>query len=108
MARKIQITRTIRTHSVTVLCMDTVKCEPLNETVVLSGKYKNNEAYLKAIKDRFATEKPDVSPVKVVDVTEADTKYAMSEDKFIANAEIIPEKAQVASTDAATTATVTA
>lgn len=92
MAKKVRVTRTIVTNSVTALCTETKKCECCNVTKVLSGIYKTPESQLKMMAELIKTETPDIVPVQIVSVEAQKTLYAMDEDKFIAAAEIIPAR----------------
>lgn len=90
--RKPMITRTINTTKAVVLCMDTATGTPQEVTVTLPRTYKDDKAMLK--KARSIIETPD-STIKAVHVKSSfveETLYGMSEDFFIANAEILPPR----------------
>lgn len=91
MPRAKQITRTIKSAKVTVLCLDTVSAEPFNETVILSGDFKTDEKMLKAVQKKIDTD--TVKAVKVVNVEFIETLYGMSEETFMANATELPPRA---------------
>lgn len=84
------ITRTIQTTEVTVLCLDTVKAEPFNTSVILPRTYKDDKHIMKKVSAMIDTD--DVKAVKVVNTVVKETLYGMSEDDFIAAAEILPPR----------------
>ena len=90
MAKKPMITRTIQTTEVTVLCMDIQQGEPFNKDVTLPRTYKDNTAMLKAAAAIIDTD--DVKAVHVVRSEVKETLYGMTEDDFIAAAEILPPR----------------
>lgn len=90
MARKPMITRTIKTTKANVLCMDIEKGEPFNKLVILPRTYNDEKKLLKVVKETVETE--TVKAVHVVDKTEIETLYGMTEAEFIALAkELDPE-----------------
>lgn len=90
MARTPQVTRTITTSVVSVLCADISLGELVNKEFTLPRTYKDDEAILKAIKKANTDE--NIKPVSVADVKIVETLYGMSEQKFIDNAEILPPR----------------
>ena len=86
------ITRTIKTRKVTVLCLNTETGEPFNETVILPKKYRAKDD-LKRAAEMLDSE--TVKVCKVVDVTETETRYGMTEAAFIEVAEVLPGKEQM-------------
>lgn len=89
MAKRGMITRTIVSTKVNALCIDTVKCEPMNHSVVVTGTYTDGEKLLKAVKDEVETE--DFKVVKIVDKIEQSKVYGMDELDFLANAKELDE-----------------
>ena len=85
------ITRTVKARKVTVLCLDTETGEPFNETVILPKRYRAKDD-LKRAQDMLDSD--TVKVCKVVDVTEMETRYGMSEAAFIEVAEVLPGKEQ--------------
>lgn len=85
------ITRAIKTRKVTVLCLNTETGEPFNETVILPKKYRAKDD-LKRAQDMLDSD--TVKVCKVVDVTETETRYGMTEAAFIEVAEVLPGKEQ--------------
>ena len=90
MARKAMVTRTVQTTIATALCLNTVTAEPFNETVTLSGTFKDKKALIKAVKTLI--ENDEISVAKIVDVTIEEKLYGMTEQKFIDNAEVLPPR----------------
>ena len=84
MARKPMITRTIKTTKANVLCMDIEKGEPFNKMVILPRTYNDEKKLLKVVKETVETE--TIKAVHVVDKTEIETLYGMTEAEFIASA----------------------
>lgn len=92
MARVPQVTRTIQTTNVSVLCMDIQNREPINIDVVLPRTYKDDAAMLKAVKSVAETD--TIKPVQIVSSMVQETLYGMSEQDFISHAEILPPRNQ--------------
>lgn len=94
MAREKMVTRTVVATKVTVLGMDTVACEPFNETVTVSGVFDKDEKgqakLMKAVKK--LVDKEDKVAVKIVDAEEVETLYGMTEQKFMEMAEVLPPR----------------
>ena len=88
MARVPQVTRTIQTTNVSVLCMDIQNREPVNIDVVLPRTYKDDETMLKAVKKIAETD--TIKPVQIVSSMVQETLYGMSEQDFISHAEVLP------------------
>lgn len=90
MARQPMVTRTITSTQVTLMCVDTVAGEIINETIILPRTYKDNMAILKAVKSINLGD-----TIKVVDVVDTQVKtqlYRMPEEKFVEYAEPVNEK----------------
>lgn len=90
MARKPMVTRTVQTTLATVLCLNTETAEPFNQTVTLSGTFKDNKAVMKAVKALI--ENDTVSVAKVVDVEIEEKLYGMPEQDFINAAKVLPPR----------------
>lgn len=90
MARKPMVTRTIETTKVTVLCLNIETAEPFNKTVTVARTHKDENKLLKLVKEIAETSTEKV--VHIVDKEVISTLYGMTEDKFIANAEILPPR----------------
>lgn len=88
MARKSRITRSICTTNLTLMCVDTESAEIFNQDVKIPGKVSEKEA-LKQAKKQYENEKTKV--VDIVTMTTDAKLYAMDEDVFIANAEVVGE-----------------
>lgn len=90
MARKLMITRTIKTTVATVLCLDVEKAESFNYTVELVRTYKDEKHLMKAIREKVDTE--DVKAVHIVSVDVKEALYGMHEDDFIKHAKELPPR----------------
>lgn len=97
------VTRTIITTEVNCLCLNTETAEPFNVRVTVPRTYKDNEALLKAVKKVAQTTgitDPDgntyfgepIVVAKVIDFTEVETLYGMTETEFLANAKQLPPR----------------
>ena len=91
MARKAMVTRTITSTRATILCLNTESAEPFNETVLLSGTFKDNKSILKSAKPLIETSDA-ISAVKVVDVATEEKLYGMTEQDFLAHAHELPPR----------------
>lgn len=87
MARKPMVTRTIVTTKVNVLCLDIQSAEPFNKEVTLPRTYKDEKKLLKKVEEVVNTD--NVKAVHIVDKTEVETLYGMTEQDFIDNATIL-------------------
>lgn len=95
MARSVNmVTRTIKSTRVTALCLDTQTAEPSNATFIVGGTFPNdpkgNDRLLKKVKSAHETETFKV--VSIVDKEVQEHLYGMTEDKFIAGAEVLPAR----------------
>lgn len=88
MARIPQVTRTIQTTEVNLLCMNVVTAEPFNQVIILPRTYKDEKAILKAARVRIETD--EIKVVHVVETAIKQTRYGMTEEKFIECADILP------------------
>ena len=97
------VTRTIITTEVTCLCLNTETAEPFNARVTVPRTYKDNEALLKAVKKVLETTgitDPNgitytgdpIVVAKVIDFTEVETLYGMTETEFLTNAKQLPPR----------------
>lgn len=90
MARVPMVTRTIATTKANVMCVDVEVGEPFNKEVTVPRTYKDNDSLLKTVKPIIENEK--VKAVHIVDKTEIETLYGMSEQDFIEHAEVLPKR----------------
>ena len=90
MARTPQVTRTIQTTKVNVLCLNIKEGNPFNRSVVLPRTYKDDKHMLKAVEKVINSE--SVKAVQVVDSVVEETLYGMSEQKFIELATVLPPR----------------
>ena len=88
--RKPQVTRTIVTTQVTVLCLNVETGEPFNETVIVPRTFKDDKKLMKKISEIVDTEA--VKAVHIVDKVEVSTLYGMTEEEFIKAARILPPR----------------
>ena len=88
MARVPQVTRTIQTTRAIVMCLDIEKGEPFNKEVILPRTYKDESAMLKQAEKVVNTD--TVKAVHIVFYNVEETRYGMSEQKFIETADVIP------------------
>ena len=97
------VTRTIITTEVTCLCLNTETAEPFNTKVTVPRTYKDNESLLKAVKkvaEHVGVTDPagntyygePIVVAKVVDFTEVETLYGMTESDFLAYAKVLPPR----------------
>lgn len=78
------VTRTFVKTIATTMCADVTTAEICNETVEVNGKFRSNEALLKAVKSIIDT--PELKAVSIVDVQEEKVVYGMTEEEFLKNA----------------------
>ena len=85
------VTRTIITTKATALCLDLLTAEPHNETITLSGTFKSKKDVLKAFSKVYDVE-DEKKAVSIVDCTEEETLYGMSEQEFLQYAKVLPKR----------------
>ena len=90
MARQPQVTRTITTTKVNVLCLNIKEETPFNKEVILPRTYKDEQHLMKQIKKVVDNE--DIKAVHVVSSEVQETLYGMSEQKFIELADVLPPR----------------
>ena len=94
MARKVMVTRTIKSTVVYVLCLDICTAEPCNKDFTLPGNMVDSEGKLKEkAAMKIIAEMCSNSPVKPVAVTDYEViekLYGMDEATFIANSVVLP------------------
>ena len=96
MARVPQVTRTIQTTKVNVLCMDIENETPIKKEVVLPRTFKDDAHVLKEVK-KLDTDK--LIAVRILSTEVEETLYGMSEQKFIELAEKLPPRKATEGTD---------
>ena len=96
MARKVMVTRTIKSTLVNVLCLDISTAEPCNKDFTLPGTMVDSEGKLKEkAAMKIIAEMCSNSTVKPVSVTEYEViekLYSMDESNFIANSVVLPPR----------------
>ena len=90
MPRIPQVTRTIQTTKVTVLCLDIETGEPFNDYLVLPRAYKDEKAMLKQVEEVINTD--TVRAVHIVDSEVQKIKYGMTEQEFIKHANVLEKE----------------
>ena len=90
MAKARMVTRTALTTKATVLCLNTETAEPFNETVTLSGTYKDAKSLLKDAKKLLDSD--TISVCKVVNVELEQLLYGMPEIDFLQYAKVLPPR----------------
>ena len=91
MARNM-VTRTIKSTKVNALCLNLISAEPFNEVFNLAGTYKDNAKIKKELEKTYNNDEHIIA--HIVEVSEVETLYGMTEQKFIENAEILPPRKQ--------------
>lgn len=96
MARKVMVTRTIKSTLVNVLCLDISTAEPCNKDFYLPGTMVDSEGKLKekaALKIiGEMCENSTVKPVAVAEYEIIEKLYGMDEATFIANSVVLPPR----------------
>lgn len=90
MARQPQVTRTIITTVANVTCYNIATKQVENRVVKLPRTYKDEKAMMKKIP--IVLNDPSIKAVHVDDFKVEETLYGMTEEKFIANADILPSR----------------
>ena len=90
MARVPMVTRTIVATKITALCLNIESGEPFNETVTVSGTFKDEKSMLKAAEKLINTETERA--VHIVFSEEIETLYGMTEQEFIQRAQVLPPR----------------
>lgn len=90
MARVPMVTRTIVATKITALCLNIETGEPFNETVMISGTFKDEKSMLKAAEKLLNTETERA--VHIVFSEEIETLYGMTEQEFIQRAQVLPPR----------------
>ena len=91
MARIPMVTRTITTTKANVLCVNILSGETFDKEIMLSRTYKTDDVLMKKIKPIIEVE-DNVKALHVISKEEIKTLYGMTEDDFIKNAEILPDR----------------
>lgn len=90
MARIPQVTRTIQTTKVNVLCLDIKEGQPFNKVITLPRVYKDDQHILKQV--RKLIDNDETKAVHIVSAEVEETLYGMTEQKFIELAEVLPPR----------------
>lgn len=97
MARVPMVTRTIVATKITALCLNIETSEPFNETVTVSGTFKDERSMLKAAEKLINTETERA--VHIVFSEEIETLYGMTEQEFIQSAQVLPPRGKKEETE---------
>lgn len=97
MARVPMVTRTIVATKITALCLNIETGEPFNETVTVSGTFKDEKSMLKAAEKLINTETERA--VHIVFSEEIETLYGMTEQEFIQKAQVLPPRGKKEETE---------
>lgn len=93
MAKVPMVTRTIKTTTAIILCLDIDSGEPCNRSFTLPRERKNEKEILKAVAPMLKHE-PSIKPVHVVDTVINEQLYGMSEADFLIHAVPITKSAE--------------
>lgn len=97
MARVPMVTRTIVATKITALCLNIETGESFNETVTVSGTFKDERSMLKAAEKLINTETERA--VHIVFSEEIETLYGMTEQEFIQSAQVLPPRGKKEETE---------
>lgn len=92
MAKAPMVTRTIKTTTAIVLCLDIDSGEPCNRSFTLPREQKNEKQILKAVAPMLKDE-PNIKPVHVVETITNEQLYGMPETEFLSHASPITKSA---------------
>lgn len=90
MARVPQVTRTIPTTIVHLLCVNTEDRSTFEQDITLPRTYKDEQKMMKAVEKVL-----DGEPIKAVSILGSDVKetlYGMTESEFIQYAQVLPPR----------------
>lgn len=90
MGRIRMVTRTITSTNATMLMVNPADRSTFEQVVPMPGEYKDNDKLMKDIAALFADE--PVKPVAILNTEIATKLYGMTEQAFVANAEILPDR----------------
>ena len=90
MARKPMVTRTITTTKVNAMCVNLETADVFNKEVILPRTYKDEKKLLKAVENVVNSDKEKA--VQIVDSSEVETLYGMTEQSFIDSAMVLDPK----------------
>lgn len=89
MARKPMVSRTVKSTTVTCLCVDTVAEQTVEKTVTVPRVHKEDKL-LKVVKEYLDNDEFKVVSIKSFEVSEL--LYGMTEKEFIENAKILDKE----------------
>lgn len=89
-ARK--VTRTFKATEATIMVVEIETAEVCTVTIKLPHEFKNDAEIMKHIEKNHGLLNDGLKAVAVVDYIVTEQLYAMDEQKFIENAEVIPDR----------------
>lgn len=92
MARKPQVTRTIKTTHAVVLCVNTEDRSTFEQTITLPRTYTDDKKLMKIIEGCFDEPDSPVKPISVISTEVKETLYGMTEEEFIQYAHVLPPR----------------
>ena len=92
MARERQVTRTVITTELRVLCLDISTTQTEVKTLTITGTIPTQNHLERIIKAKIET--PTLKPVHIQEAIENETLYGMTEEHFIKLATILPPRGQ--------------
>lgn len=92
MTRKAMVTRTITSTKATALCLEVTTEAIITKEVTIAGTFADPKALNKALSKALNTD--EIQYLRVKNTEEITTLYGMTEEKFIENAEILPDRAK--------------
>lgn len=95
MAKERQVTRTVNATEVDVFCIRKTSKETFISTVVLGGKYKDDDALFKAARKQIDTD--EVKAISIEEKRSVSRLYAMPEAQFIQLAKAVNKNEEVES-----------
>lgn len=87
-----KVTRTIKATEATIMVVDVATAEVGTVTITLPHEFKNDADIMKHIEKNHGLLNDGLKAVTVVDYIVTEQLYAMDEQKFIENAEILPPR----------------
>lgn len=95
MGKTRMVTRTVVSTVASLMVVNLETAEVQNESVELSGTFKNNDAILKALEKDKTILGNSIKPVQVLESKPKETIYGMSEQEFISCAKPMDEKRHI-------------
>ena len=87
MGRTRMVSRTVKGTEAQVLMINVISAETNVQIITLGSTYKDDKALLKAVQKSYDTD--ELKAVRIVSSIPIETRYGMTEDQFIKNAEVL-------------------